>query len=152
MPSLPSPSPQGGPYFYWSILATRWTTLGVGDEQGGLACCYSWGRRVGHDWATELNWTDSCILGLSIGSWRVGHDLVTKQWTIIACWPWDLPLVFFLPWKLLPIYQGQVHMSSCLQSSSLKAQRLCLSTDALAHIRLYCTLFPLFPRHMVSPQ
>ena len=34
-------------------------TLGVGDGQVGLACCDSWGtQRVGHDWATELNWTD----------------------------------------------------------------------------------------------
>ena len=24
-------------------------TLGVGDGQGGLACCDSWGLRVGHD-------------------------------------------------------------------------------------------------------
>ena len=24
-------------------------TLGDGDGKGGLACCYSWGRRVGHD-------------------------------------------------------------------------------------------------------
>ena len=31
-------------------------TLGVGDGQGGLACCDSWGHRVGHDWATKLNW------------------------------------------------------------------------------------------------
>ena len=23
--------------------------------QGGLVCCGSWGRRVGHDWATELD-------------------------------------------------------------------------------------------------
>ena len=30
--------------------------LGAGDGQGSLACCSSWGRRVGHDWATELNW------------------------------------------------------------------------------------------------
>ena len=29
-------------------------TPGVGDEQGGLACCNSWGRRVGYDWETEL--------------------------------------------------------------------------------------------------
>ena len=29
-------------------------TPGVGDGQGGLACCDSWGRRVRHDWATEL--------------------------------------------------------------------------------------------------
>ena len=36
---------------------SEWT-LGVGDGQGGLACCDSWGRRVGHDWATELNWTE----------------------------------------------------------------------------------------------
>ena len=25
------------------------STPGVGDGQGGLACCDSWGRRVGHD-------------------------------------------------------------------------------------------------------
>ena len=31
----------------------EWTP-GVGDGQGGLACCDSWGCRVGHDWATEL--------------------------------------------------------------------------------------------------
>ena len=36
---------------------SEWT-LGVGDGQGGLACCDSWGCRVRHDWATELNWTD----------------------------------------------------------------------------------------------
>ena len=30
-------------------------TQGVGHGQGGLECCSSWGRRVGHDWATELN-------------------------------------------------------------------------------------------------
>ena len=35
--------------------------LGVGDGQGGLACCDSWGHRVRHDWATELNWT-WCIM------------------------------------------------------------------------------------------
>ena len=27
---------------------------GVGGGQGGLACCSPWGRRVRHDWATEL--------------------------------------------------------------------------------------------------
>ena len=29
--------------------------LGVGNWQGGLACCNSWGHRVGHEWVTELN-------------------------------------------------------------------------------------------------
>ena len=32
-------------------------TPGVGDGHGGLACCDSWGpQRIGHNWATELNW------------------------------------------------------------------------------------------------
>ena len=31
-------------------------TPGVGDGQGGLVCCGSWGCRVRHDWAIELNW------------------------------------------------------------------------------------------------
>jgi len=38
---------------------SEWTP-GVGDRQGGLACCDSWGRkRVGHNWVTELNW--ACV-------------------------------------------------------------------------------------------
>ena len=32
-------------------------TPGVGDGQEGLVCCSPWGRRVRHDWATELTWT-----------------------------------------------------------------------------------------------
>ena len=35
---------------------SEWTP-GVGDGQGGLECCDSWGRKES-DWATELNWTD----------------------------------------------------------------------------------------------
>ena len=31
---------------------------GVGDGQGGLACCSPWGCRFRHDWATKLNWTN----------------------------------------------------------------------------------------------
>ena len=31
---------------------------GVGDGQESLMCCSPWGCKVGHDWATELNWTD----------------------------------------------------------------------------------------------
>ena len=34
-------------------------TPGVGDGQGGLACCDSWGCRVRHDWVTDLIWSDS---------------------------------------------------------------------------------------------
>ena len=39
-------------------------TPGVGDGQEGLACCSSWGCRelVGHNWATELNWTEGGLV------------------------------------------------------------------------------------------
>ena len=30
--------------------------LGVGDGQGNLEGCSPWGRSVGHDWESELNW------------------------------------------------------------------------------------------------
>ena len=35
-------------------------TLGVGDGQGGLACCGSWGRKE-LDKTEQLNWTHVCI-------------------------------------------------------------------------------------------
>ena len=46
----------------------EWTP-GVGDGQGGLAYCDSWGRRVGHDWATELIWTEYFPMSLHLG-WK----------------------------------------------------------------------------------
>ena len=36
----------------------EWTP-GVGDGQGGLACCNSWGRKES-DTTEQLNWTDTC--------------------------------------------------------------------------------------------
>ena len=43
----------------------EWTP-GVGDGQGGLACCvrFMGSQRVGHDWATELNWIWSYTITL----------------------------------------------------------------------------------------
>ena len=38
---------------------SQWT-LGVGDGQGGLACCDSWGRKES-DTTERLNWTDAFI-------------------------------------------------------------------------------------------
>ena len=41
-------------------------TLGVGDGQGGLVCCDSWGRKESDPTETELNWTE---LGLMTEYW-----------------------------------------------------------------------------------
>ena len=41
--------------------------LEVDDGQGRLACCSPWGmQKVGHDWVTELNWTESVYFALHL--------------------------------------------------------------------------------------
>ena len=51
----------------------EWTP-GVGDGQGGLACCDSWGRKES-DTTEQLNWTESLIYSIFIdhlyNSWIV---------------------------------------------------------------------------------
>ena len=57
----------------WMASPTQWTwvweTLGVGDGQGGLACCGSWGRKE-LDTTEWLNWTELKfhLLGMSMDS------------------------------------------------------------------------------------
>ena len=41
-------------------------TPGAGDGQRGLACGKSWGRKVRHDWETELNWTEKQLMYPSV--------------------------------------------------------------------------------------
>ena len=51
---------------------SEWTP-GAGDGQGGLACCGSWGRRVGRGWAAGLHWrgirSDKQRLLFRMGHW-----------------------------------------------------------------------------------
>ena len=42
-------------------------TLGDSEVQRSLVCCGSWGRRVRHDWATELDWTQHKMWNLNHG-------------------------------------------------------------------------------------
>ena len=51
-----------------------WTS-GVGNEQRGLTCCGSWGRGVGHDGATELNW--------SVLKCRYPEITIVNMWLIL---------------------------------------------------------------------
>ena len=58
-------------------------TPGVGDGQGGLACCNSWGRKES-DTSEQLNWTELNI------SWSGLFWKIRKQWKssgnfIISC-------------------------------------------------------------------
>ena len=63
-----------GPEFEWGP--------GVGDGQGGLACYNSWDLRVGHDWATELNWylsTKSIYVIKVLKCWRLLIQLYSDK-------------------------------------------------------------------------
>ena len=51
---------------------SEWT-LGVGDGQGGLACCNSWGLKES-DMTERLNWTE-----LKYSIWSLSWNLVRKQ-------------------------------------------------------------------------
>ena len=55
-----------GGWLHWLDRRESEWTLGVGDGQGGLACCDSWGRRVGYDWVTN---TQHVMSGTSISSY-----------------------------------------------------------------------------------
>ena len=69
---------------------SEWT-LGVGDGQGGLACCDSWGHKVRHDWATELtelNWP------LPESTWNYVKHCEFLLFILI-------PQPFFIPFKCL---------------------------------------------------
>ena len=51
----------------WMASPTWWTWVWVSSGSwwwtGSLACCSLWGCRVGHDWATELNWKGTWVKG-----------------------------------------------------------------------------------------
>ena len=50
-------------------------TLGVGDGQGGLACCGSWGHKVS-DTTEQLNWTELILILFLSHSWCL-YDKIT---------------------------------------------------------------------------
>ena len=55
----------------WMASLTRWTwvwaTPGVGDGQGGLACCDSWGHKE-LDTTERLNWLNYLLYGAVLGT------------------------------------------------------------------------------------
>ena len=48
-------------WHYWLDEHESEQTVGNGEGQGSLVCWSSWGHRVGHDWATELEPNNSCV-------------------------------------------------------------------------------------------
>ena len=77
---------------------------GAGDGQGGLAWCDLWGHRVGHDWASELNWI---------------------PWLLQLHWPSKLPLYSPMTMVTTPCPQN-----STLKPALFRPQRLLFSSHA----------------------
>ena len=51
-------------WYHWLYGHEFEWALGVGDGQGGLACCSSWGHKESDRWATELNWKNMQMIFL----------------------------------------------------------------------------------------
>ena len=71
----------------WMALPTQWTwvrvNFGVGDGQGGLACCSPWGRKES-DTTEQLNWTVA-ILFITDKKWKATQCLWNDEWVSITC-------------------------------------------------------------------
>ena len=61
---------------------------GAGDGQGDLECCNPRGRRVGHDWATDLNWKNTKTKRHSPCFWAthapVRKGRINRQWQYLV--------------------------------------------------------------------
>ena len=55
--------------------------------QGGLVCCNSWGRRVGPDWVTELNWI-VCPKILFCENWKILFYINLQMGLLNCCSLW----------------------------------------------------------------
>ena len=90
---------------------SEWT-LGVGDGQGSLGCCASWARRVGHDWAPELNWMNvSMLLSPYLPAFPSPFKCLLKKF-LPHCMAWGVPV----PWL------GIEPVSPALESQNLVRQ------------------------------
>ena len=86
-------------------------TLGVGDGQGGLACCSSWGRKMS-DTTEQLNWTE--LNWIPVVSLDLPCSLLRVLRCYIVIWPW--PSFFLSSWSghtNLPCFSGH-HKQYCL--------------------------------------
>ena len=66
-------------WHHWLDGCESGWTLGVGDGQGGLACCDSWGRKES-DMTEQLNWTELKSLYLRRYIWNNCQRRQNSTW------------------------------------------------------------------------
>ena len=83
-------------------------TLGVGDGQGGLACCDSWGHKES-DMSEWLNWTDAWFMQIkwdfmllalkqhrvhrNVTGFYVLNTILQQRNRILSCRSWFFPII-----------------------------------------------------------
>ena len=75
-------------WHHWLYRHEFGWTLGVGDGQGGLMCCNSWGHK-GSDMTERLNWTE-LNWGMDLSCWpkRTGREArYDKKSDYLTCSP-----------------------------------------------------------------
>ena len=76
---------------------SEWTP-GVGDGQGGLACCDSWGRKES-DTAERLNWTEHVLYKFKFKILiKLDHWLLNKCWKKVKLF--SRVQLFVTPWTV----------------------------------------------------
>ena len=74
----------------WMASPTRWTWVWVNSR------CWWWrgrpgvlqfmgSQRVGHDWATELNWPDTCIRKYNVSTFRLYYSKIWQRMVYSIC-------------------------------------------------------------------
>ena len=88
----------------------EWTP-GDGDGQGGLTCCGFMGsQRVGHNWATDLNWRANHIW-LALQSFHI---------TSSSFHPWATPILLRVSLRYHPVFPTLGSISNRLLESHSK--------------------------------
>ena len=131
----------------------EWTP-GVGDGQGGLVCCDSWGRRVRNDW---VNWTECFIVWIYHISFI--HSFINGLAASPSWLLWIMLLWIWVPKCLLSAFNSlrRMHRSgvagSCI-NSFLNFFRICHnvfhSGCTILHSHWWYTKVPMSP-HSPTP-
>ena len=126
---------------------SQWTP-GVGDGQGGLACCDSWGRKES-DTTERLIWSD-LIIQTSVLTWGSRNELWGWHWKLLnSSWgdngkvpeKVESKVESGVPWRSLKPFQGSYKVQTifliilryylpflCVQWSLPRAYWMCALT------------------------
>ena len=72
-------------------------TPGVGDGQGGLACCSSWGHKES-DMTEQLNWTDAHLCVYYSSAWAVVFKAPQVMFVWLESLMWSLGIGIINHW------------------------------------------------------